>query len=1600
MRAETCPTCGGAADPTGVCPRCGAVPGSVATALADIEREIAELAARDVRIQTERTELSQRMQAAMHRRALLANAQDLRQRHSVAQRGGVRRRRALPPPRYGDHAGARPTPDAPDPTPDAPDPTPRAPSRAVGAGAAPRPVGAAAPAGAEASTRSVQTVLLLLGALLLGVSATVFAGVALTAVSGLARAAVLAAAAVLTLGVPPRLAARGLVATAETVAAVGLLLVPLVGSALWGVPALRPPVSGHAYAALVCAVTAAVAAWYAGATGLAAPRYATLLAVQPVLPLAAYPHVRADAAWALVFAAVALLDLVLARALPTRLARWAQVRRPRPGPPPRPESAAEEPDAAVGGSGTRQPGPGTGPPGAVPPGPREAPARPAQAALLARLSWVLHLAAACLGLAFGVAALSAAQTAGAGVAGWLATVAVAAVAVAAARRPDLAALAQGLLALALVGGGARVATLTWPAPAPVAAAVVVAVAAALLHALPRDRRRGPRAGIAVVLAAVLTVVAGGALGTAADALAAVRPAWHADLTGYDVTAPQGPALLLAALVAGAATALLAAPGWRREWTAVPLVLAALAAPGALALPWLAAPWPAAGVAVALAALAVASPRGRAAHALVTGAGFAAAFAAGTSLARPDLTAAVLGTLGCAGVLVLLARRPLRRSRTPLAGALRRAAPGAATDWVAAGTLLAVAGAVAAVLAGGGASHPARLTGTALVVCAGLLAGAFAQVRRRTVSVPLAVAGVLGGLGITVGALRLADAGLVDAALGVLLVAAALSMPLAPAVDARRRSDHRHDGADMAAAAAVAATVATLARAAALAVPAAPLLTAAVCVTVLAVTTRVLPKGWRRGPVLGLAVAGGVLVLWVAVATLRDGLRAVAAPGPVWHGDLSGLPAAGPHDWQVPLAALVLALAAAAALPRPARYDVAAALVGLATIAAPAAFGLPWWSPIVIDGIVAAAYAVAAVTVTDPRAGLARAVVGAAVALHAVAAGLVRPWTTAAALALLAVLGAIVATAARRDPRRRSLAGGGAAVALLTAPGAVACTAASLRLPAHAALTLGMAAAVAGLLAAAALRRAAPHLLPYASAGIAGGATAVAVAALPSGRVALYAAGAVLLGVLAEVLRHRTPPPDPGDGAGRRWRVPPARGAVAAAALPGLLAVGVLTPPLWAALTAPGATWRRAWHGPPPALVALSERPDVTPAAVLAAALLTVAAAAAVRGLTDRHTAEAIPVLLPGLGLTLLIAPLGLHLPWPAVTLAALLTFVVLLLGVALVPPPPVDGATPVVAGRVAAVALGLAAGAAGLAGSLATKPLTLATLGGAVLVGAVAGYAGRTPAARTLGWLFGAVAAQALALTAGLAAGWPVHWSAFGVLATGAALLIAAATLPRFGRTDARGEARAVEWSAYAAAVLAAVLAARSSPHLAAVLAGWGAVLGLAAGRRGRPEQEQRTLFWLAIGCEVAAWWLLMWVADVPTVEVYTLPFAAVALAVGVWEERRRPELSSWLAYGPALVAAFVPTLVVVVTGSSPLRQVLLLLAAVATLIVGSARRKQAPVVVGAVVTTLVALHALVQFGPWLVLLPVGVLLLWFGADNEKRRRDVRRLRGAVRTMT
>ncbi|TWJ23925.1 hypothetical protein JD76_04070 [Micromonospora endolithica] len=1512
----------------------------------------------------------------------------------------------------------------------------------------------------EASSREVQNIPLGLGALLLGVAAVVFAAVATSSIDALARLGILLLATVLLLLAAPVLARRGLTSTAETISAVGLLMVPLAGYALWAVDAIGGGgASGAVFAGLIFAATAGVSFGYALFTGLRAPRFATVLAAQPVLPLLAYDLIGGPGGWALVLTAVAVLDLWLARSAVT-------VERPagRDRPEPRFDAGSTVDPTDPGSDPTeRSPGPATAPrqrpdagrPEAAPEESAEVLAGTTTAAgttpatrpvpWLRELAVALHGVAVVVALAYAVLALLRATTVpgatGAGAVLLLAA-AVGLVGTLAVRRAPLPDIGAAVLTLAVIGALSRIASVALPGRSLLIIAAVITLTGLAVRAVPETARRGPQFASAIALTVSGVVVAGGALRAGLAPVRAALPAWAADLDRYpgELAAAVGPTTwqLAASAFLLTVAAMVALPAEiRREFAVAGAVLTALAVPASLGLGWAAAPWPMVLTAIGIGVTGLSARTERAALAHSAGAAVVGLAGAGAGLARPASTAAVLIALFVAGALVAAAPR-------------FRLAPAAAdtgSAWAAGGAAFALPGAVAAFVAATVPTDPTPtpaslrevtvpvLAASFLAVCVTLGYAALVQVSERRLPAPLAVGTGLGALVVAAAGFGAPGATAADAWVSALLLIAGALLLLAPNIDAGRRSDLTVDGSDLAVAAVTTALVATMVRIASVLAPGGQLVVAAGLVLLVAVAARAMPVQWRRGPIVGVALGGvliGVLAGWTA---LRGAVGVLATPGPIWAGDLTGWPAAptGGATWQGPVALVLLAVAAAILLPPPWRYDVSGVAAALATMGAAAAFDLPWWSPVLLGTAVATAYGMAAVASVDPRAALSRAVVAGVVALHAAGAGLVRPWTTALALGGIALIGVVVAGLARSfaeplvddidtegmPPHLAQIGGAATAAALLALPGAVAALAAEFGRDPQVVVTAALAASSLGLAGVAAVRRQVPQYLPWASAAIVGGASISALAAVPTGLpLGVYAAAAALLGVLAELVRGATEPPAGAaqpirrwsvllDGAlrradtgVRRWRFSPAAGALAAASVPTLLALVSIAPPLFVALVEPHRTLARVWQGPPPEL--LTPPPGaVDPTHVLTALLLTATAALAAVGFSGGRRSRAVPVILPGAAVTLLITPIVLGQGWPGSSLAALAVFTISMLGLALTPPPALaERARSLRLARILVFVIGLAAGGAGLAGSLATRELTLFTLGGAVGVGTVGALFGTTQRARILGWLFASLTAQLFVLTAGLVAGLAAVWSAFGVLAVGAALQVFAATLPRLRRPEAQREAATVEWSGYAAALIALALAFDSPRHIAALLAAWGAVLGVAASRPGRRPVERRILFWAVVVCEITAWWILMRVADVALPEAYTLPFAALALLVGVLELRQRPDLSSWVAYGPALVTAFVPTLAIVLaTESSTLRQVLLLLGAVAVLVFGSMSQQQAPVIIGAAVTAIAAVHALFSLGPWLVLIPVGLLLLILGASNERRRRAQDRLQTALRGM-
>lgn len=760
-----------------------------------------------------------------------------------------------------------------------------------------------------------------------------------------------------------------------------------------------------------------------------------------------------------------------------------------------------------------------------------------------------------------------------------------------------------------------------------------------------------------------------------------------------------------------------------------------------------------------------------------------------------------------------------------------------------------------------------------------------------------------------------------------------------------------------------------------------LLTLATALVALALAgaVRSLPRRVGPGPRGGALVVAAGAALVVALLAVALGGVGVSRALPPWQGV-----ATGPQlswAWQVPVAVAVVAGALAALLPGAARPPMAAVAAACAVLTAGGVAFVPWPVVPAADLAVGAALLLAAVgmgrrwwTVLVP-AGAGAVLVG-----HALLVGLAAPVGEAVVLGVVVPLGVAVAAQGRRAPgARRAVAGVALGVALLAAPAGVAVALLAAGVEPGWRARAALAAVALALVGTRGVRRRWPELTGYA-------ATALAVAAVLAGLaplavrgepLALYAALAGSLTLLAA----------PGARAAGVLRV-------AGLVLAGVAVVAV-APVTVAVLAAPYGTVAAPWSGaptggPPTGAGAAGVALLVLAGAAVLAGWAGPAAGAAERSSRFRAPLPALP--FAAAALPMLVSAAGA--PWPAVPAVLLLVGVAALLAAALAAPRPL--LAPV------AVPVGLVATGCGLAGLLATRAGTLGGLGALVVAALVVAVVARAGMARLLGALVAVGAATGFAVTAALAAGLPLRTVAYPVLAV-AALVLAAATLAA-GPAPTLG--RALDVAAQGVALVALMLAAGSYRHAAAVCVLWGVAVGLRLLRRGELAGRRWAFAAVAGGSELLGGWLLLAAGGVALLEAYTLPAAGLALAAGVVALRTRPGLTSWLALGPGLAAALLPSLVSVLFApeAQPWRRLLLGAATLAVVLAGAARRWQAPVLLGGATLILLALHELVRgwdlLPRWIFLGAGGLALIGLAATYERRRRDLARLRAAVGRMS
>ena len=1433
--------------------------------------------------------------------------------------------------------------------------------------------------------------MLTLGGVLLAIAAVVFAGLFYTSTQSGGRAFILAVATTLALGLPVLLARRSLLATAETIAGFGMLMVLLDGyvaysANLAGVAAVSP----YLYAAILFALVFCVAVAYRLATHLRAPQFAGLLALQPLLPLLAQHLGFGRDGFAAVFAVVAAQNLgavaVFSRDAITLAGRtWR---------PPR----------------------------------RDTPTSSAWPTMLRELTWLLFGVSLAGSVALAVNGLVRADTVGAAVRSSLALLLAAAVGAVGGHMSGQAVMrtiGAGGATLAIIGSAGKVEVLALPEYTLVLTAALAAAIAVLAGLLPAGTRPGVQIGSLIGAAFAAAVVVVGAVTTARNAIrAAIEPQpWAADLAAYagrvHSTSWQVPAAaLLLAILAIAAVP----PRFRLDALVLGGFVVVLTAPGAGWVDWWELPSLAAfGAGAATMSGLYATTRPSAAIRAGT-AGLLGAYAVATSLARPELTAAVCALLAIVAATAEVSAAAWPDRYGPYADRVGDAAGGAAafTLPIAVGSFLWLLGAPPDVLL------PITLTATA----AGVLVAALTQAASPTPRPGSTGGALIAAGGFLVLTLRVDAGAVLDVALAAILLLAAAATAASRAFDVsssglaeaataaphavgalvdavggesgpekrrRRRPWPRLNGVTIGAALAIATMIAALARLAAAAIPGVGLVTTTLMVLVAAVGVRALPEARRRGARYGVAVVGGGIGLVTAAIAVTEAVRTVAAAMPWWHADLVAWPekvtAWAPYGTQVPLSLLLAAGAAWALLPAPTGGDVGFVTLSLAGLSAPAAMGLPWWSPMAIAFSLALLAGLGAamisrgpdeqfeVDASGPAAEtvVARRRLGLAfgLGLYAVAAGSMTPGTTATVLSAIIGGGVLVtAVAQMRGDTPLIVPGVATASALVAAPGAAATLAAAGGTTRTGVLGSAMGVAAFGVLALAALRASRVPWRAYPALGVGGSALIVGLAGLPDLEQAQVWAAT---GALVAVAGAATLRPD------RRA----ATGVIVATAVPAAILAAVASAPAWlTALIGPYRTLRQVWQGY--AVAPVPERADTAMLTLLLLAGFAGAAALTVGG--ERYLLASI---LPPLAALALVAPTALGAPRWTTPWVALLIALGTGVGAALSPPTLPSAARLLrgTAGIVCAVT-----GAAGMAGSLATRTGTLTALVTVLVGAAVAAGLGRDPAVRLVAWFVASGAAFALPVTALAATGRPLRPAAFAILAVCAALVALAWVLAGARR---RAEAGVVELCASVGATFALLLALGSARHAAAVLTVWGLLLGGAALRPDRTPARRVWLVRAALAAEVGASWLLLYSVEVGLAEAYTLPFAVVAFLAGAHELRRRPELSSWVAYAPALAGAFLPSLALVLVGDDVVwRWVTLLAAAVVTVILGSWRRRVAPVVTGAVVAVVVAVTEMIRLllsgaiaGALLVAV-AGIVLIVFGALSEQR------LRGALRRMS
>lgn len=307
-----------------------------------------------------------------------------------------------------------------------------------------------------------------------------------------------------------------------------------------------------------------------------------------------------------------------------------------------------------------------------------------------------------------------------------------------------------------------------------------------------------------------------------------------------------------------------------------------------------------------------------------------------------------------------------------------------------------------------------------------------------------------------------------------------------------------------------------------------------------------------------------------------------------------------------------------------------------------------------------------------------------------------------------------------------------------------------------------------------------------------------------------------------------------------------------------------------------------------------------------------------------------------------------------------------------------------------------AAGVLALGVSVAAEPVMAATwivlaLGAAAVVaGPESLLVPLVPLRRVVAALVGPLLTAGLAVAVAAANG-PQATSALVAVVGTALVLVAASRAPEPVRPYLEGGA---------ALALAVSAVAPDSSLIASI--GF-TLIGVTACAIAAATADRRWYVWPGIAAFVVAYILLIVDSGFGFVEAYTLPLAAIALGGGVVLMRRTPDTHSWVALGPGLVLALLPSLPQALADPTGLRALLLGLAAVVTLSLGARLGRQAPFVLGVGVAALILLF---NIGPYANAAPrvviisiVSAVFIGLGVTWEDRVRDGRKVMAFVKEM-